>query len=141
MNYPKEFSPLDGESVLTQIEGNAWNSSPNPLTSLINSIVKFFAAIFGVKRCTYIIVTNLRIVQVEKKTILWGILPGAVDVLTLNKATIQSAGYSMRSSWFIFRKWYFLLANMSGFLLLTYKGDKDKLIESCTILDKVVAQK
>jgi len=141
MQYPKEFSPLNGESVLTQIEGNAWNSSPNPLVSLMTSITKFISAIFGVKRSTYIIVTNLRIVQVEKKTILWGILPGAVDVLTLNKATIQSVGYSMRSSWFIFRKWYFILANMSGALLLTYKGDKDKLIESCAILDKVVAQK
>ena len=141
MTNIKEFSPLEGESILTQIEGNAWNSSPNPLVSLMASITKFFSAILGVKRRTYIIVTNLRIVQVERKTILWGILPGAVDVLTLNKATIQSVGYSMRSSWFIFRKWYFVLANMSGSLLLTYKGNKDKLIESCTILDKVVAQR
>ena len=141
MTKIKEFSPLEGESVLTQIEGNAWNSSPNPLASLMTSIIRFFWAILGVKLRTYIIVTNLRIVQVDKKTILWGLLPGAVDVLTLNKATIQSVGYSMRSSWFIFRKWYFVLANVSSSLLLTYKGDKDKLIESCHILDKVVAQK
>jgi len=141
MKYPKEFSPLEGESVLTQIEGNAWNSSPNPLASLMASIVKFMNAIFGVKRRTYIIVTNLRIVQVEKKTILWGILPGAVDVLTLNKATIQAVGYAMASSWFIFRKWYFVLANMSGTLKITYDGNKDKLIESCTILDNIVAQR
>ena len=105
------------------------------------SIVKFMNAIFGVKRRTYIIVTNLRIVQVEKKTILWGILPGAVDVLTLNKATIQAVGYAMASSWFIFRKWYFVLANMSGTLKITYDGNKDKLIESCTILDNIVAQR
>ena len=72
---------------------------------------------------------------------MWGILPGETDVITLNKATIQSVGYSMRSSWFIFRKWYFILANMSGTLLITYKDDKDKLIESCTILDKIVAQR
>ena len=141
MTKIKEFSPLDGESILTQIEGNAWNSSPNPLVSIIASITKLIFAILGVKMRTYIIVTNLRIVQVEKKTILWGILPGAVDVITLNKATIQSVGYSMRSSWFIFRKWYFILANMSGTLLITYKDDKDKLIESCTILDKIVAQR
>jgi len=141
LKYPKEFVPIDGENVLTQIEGNAWSSSPNPLVSLISSITKFFSAIIGVKRRTFIIVTNLRIVKVEKKTILWGILPGTVDVFTLNKTTIQSVGYSMRSSWFIFRKWYFILANMNGSLLLTYKGNKDKLIESCAILDKVVAQK
>ena len=42
MTNIKEFSPLEGESVLTQIEGNAWNSSPNPLVSLFSSIAKLF---------------------------------------------------------------------------------------------------
>ena len=141
MGQIKEFTPLSGESVLTQIEGNAWNDSPNPIARLISAIVKFFWAILGVKLRTYIIVTDMRIVQVDKKTILWGILPGALNVLTLNKSTIQSVGYAMASSWFIFRKYYFLLANMSGILRLTYNGDSKSLIEACRILDNVVAQK
>jgi len=141
MTNIKEFTPLKGESVLTQIEGNAWNDSPNPIARLFGVFAKFISAIFGVKLRTYIIVTNLRVVQVDKKTILWGILPGAVSVITLNKATIQSVGYSMASSWFIFRKYYFVLANMSGLLRLTYNGDKDRLIEACNIIDQVVTQK
>jgi hypothetical protein len=141
MTNIKEFSPLDGESILTQIEGNSWNSSPNPIVSLIASLIKLIMTILGVKRRTYIIVTNLRIVKVAKQFLFWGLLTGNVDVLTLNKTTIQSVGYSMRSSWVIFRKWYFVLANMSGEILITYKGDKNKLLESCTILDKIVAQK
>ena len=132
---------MDGESVLTQIEGDAWNSSPNPLASLMASVMKIFSAIFGVKRRTYIVVTNLRIVQVEKKTILWGLLPGSVLVLTLNKANIQYVGYAMDSSWFIFRKWYFVLANAGGVLQLTYSDGKEKLVEACAIMDKIVAQK
>ena len=141
MKQIKEFSPLDGESVLTQIEGNAWNDSPNPIMRLITSVFRLIWAILGVKLRTYIIVTNLRIVQVEKKTILWGLLPGSVDVLTLNKSTIQSVGYAMASSWFIFRKYYFVLANMSGVLRLTHNGDSKALIEACRVLDSVVAQR
>ena len=141
MTNIKEFSPLSGESVLTQIEGNAWSDSPNPIARLITGVVRLIWAILGVKLRTYIIVTDMRIVQVDKKTILWGLLPGAVNVLTLNKSTIQSVGYAMASSWFIFRKYYFLLANMSGILRLTYKGDSKELIEACRILDSVVAQK
>ena len=141
MTNIKEFTPLNGETVLTQIEGNAWNDNPNPITQLFAGVLKLFWTILGIKLCTYIIVTNLRVVQVDKKTILWGILPGAVTVLTLNKSTIQSVGYAMASSWFIFRKYYFVLANMSGVLRLTYKGDKNRLIEACSIIDNVVTQK
>lgn len=141
MTKVKEFNPLPGENVLTQIEGNAWNDNPNPITRLITSFLKFIWSILGVKLRTYIIVTDMRIVQVDKKTILWGILPGSLEVVTLNKSSIQSVGYAMASSWFIFRKHYFLLANTSGLLRLTYEGKKENLIEACAIMDRIVAQK
>ena len=141
MKNIKEFSPLSGENILTQIEGNAWSNSPNPIVQLINTVRRLIWAILGVKKCTYIIATDMRIVQVDKKTLLWGLLPGSVDVMTLNKSTIQSVGYSMASSWFIFRKYYFVLANRSGQLRLTYKGKNKDLIEACSIVDSIVAQK
>jgi len=103
--------------------------------------MKIFWLIFGVKLRTYIIATNLRLVQVNKKTLLWGILPGAVLVLTLNKSTIQSVGYGMTSSWFIFRKYYFALANMSESLHITYQGNSEDLIKACKLIDSVVTQK
>jgi len=140
MTNIKEFTPLDGENVLAQIEGDAWNDSPNPITQFIMMIMKLFWAIFGIKKRTYIIVSNLRVVQVDKETILWGILPGSVSVLTLNKSTIQSVGYAMASSWFIFRKYYFVLTNMSALLRITYKGSKENLIEACNMINKVVTQ-
>ena len=141
MTKLKEFTPLDGENVLTQIEGDAYNSNPNPIAQLMAAIMKIFWLIFGVKWRTYIIVTNQRIVQVNKKTILWGILPGETGVLTLNKLAIQYVGYAMASRWFIFRKYYFLLANASGLLSITYKGSSDELIKACQIVDGIVAQK
>ena len=139
-NLVKEFKQLDGEKVLAHIEGNAWNDSPNPIATLISAIMRIFFAILGVQLRTYVIATNLRIVRIDKKTILWGMLPGAIDVVTLNKSSIQSVGYAMASSWFIFRRYYFLLANASGVLRLTYKGDNEDLIEACNVIDSVVAQ-
>lgn len=137
----KEFSLLEGERVLTHIEGNAYNDSPNPITQFIMFFVKIVWMIFGVKWRTYFIATNMRIVQVEKKSILWGLLPGELKVLTLNKAAIQYVGYEMASSWFIFRKYYFLAANASGLLRITYKGKSDELNNTCKIIDEVVTQK
>lgn len=134
----KEFTLLEGENVLSQIEGDAYNDSPNPIAKLFGLIVKIFWLIFGVKLRTYIIVTNLRIVQVDKKTLLWGILPGDTSVLTLNKSSIQSVGYAMATSWFIFRNFYFLLANMSGLVRVTYKGSESNLIKACQEIDKLV---
>ncbi len=137
----KEFTLLEGETIVAQIEGNAWNTNPNPIAQLIAGIAKIFWAILGIKLKTHIVATNLRIVRIDKKTILWGMLPGAATVLTLNKSTIQSVGYAMRSSWFIFRKHYFLLANMSAELQLTYSGSKKDLVEACRLIDGIVTQK
>jgi len=137
----KEFVALDGENILTQIEGDAWNSSPNPIAQLMAVVFKKLSAILGVKLRTYIIVTNMRIVQIDKKTFFWGLLPGSVQVLTLNKATVQTVGYEMASSWFIFRKYYFLLKNMSGEVRITYKGKTDDLVQACRIIDKAISQR
>jgi len=140
MKKIKEFTPLDGENVLTLIEGNAWNDNPNPIVQLIVFFVKIFYFVFGIRLRTYLIVTDLRIVQVKKKRVLW-LIPTAVVIITLNKSSIQSQGWGMASSWLIFRKFYLVLANASGHTKITYKGGKEKLIEDCRILDNVIAQK
>ena len=140
MKKLKEFTPLEGENVLTLIEGNAWNDNPNPIVQLIMFYVKIVYFILGIRFRTYIIVTDRRIVQVDKKRILW-LIPVAVRVITLNKSSIQSAGWAMASSWLIFRKYYFVLANTRNYVKIIYEGGKAKLIEDCRILDSVIAQK
>lgn len=140
MKTLKEFKELEGENVLEQIEGDAYNDSPNPFVRLINGIFRIFLLILGVKLRTYIIITNLRIVQVTKKTVLWGILPGDTEVVTLNKKSIQSVGYSMATSFFIFKKFYFLLTNASGVVRITYNGKLADLENACAKIDKLVSE-
>lgn len=136
----KELVLLEGETVRAEIEGNAYNHSPNPIAKLFGFFVKIFWIIFGVRLRTYIIATNFRIIQIDKKTILWGLLPGDTAVVTLNKTSIQSVGYSMATSWFIFRSFYFLLANTSGLVCITYKGNQEQLTAACTEINKIVCE-
>lgn len=140
MKALKEFKELEGENVLEQIEGDAYNDSPNPIVRLVMSIVRIILLILGVKLRTYVIITNLRIVQVTKKTVLWGFLPGDTEVLTLNKKSIQSVGYAMATSWFIFKKYCFLLTNASGVIRITYNGKLEDLERACGRIDKLVAE-
>jgi hypothetical protein len=140
MKKIKEFTPFEGENVLTLIEGNAWNDNPNPFVQIIMFLVKIVSFILGIRSRAYIIVTDRRIVQVDKNRVLW-LIPVAVSVLTLNKSSIQSFGWEMASSWLIFRKYFFVLENQAGRVKITYSGGKEKLIEDCRILDSVVSQK
>ncbi len=123
----KELVLFDGEKVLYQVEGNAWSSSSNPLEQLIAGFFKIFWVIFGVKLTTYIIATDKRIIQVDKKTILWGMMTGNVAVITLNKKSVQSVGYQHVVSWFFWKTSYFVLANITSVIHITYKGNRDEL--------------
>ena len=139
----KEFVPLDNEGVLKEIKGNAWSDDPNPIMRFIMFFVKIISFILGIRRRTHLIISNLRIVQVDKSYLLW-ILPVGMDVTSFNKSSIQSVGYRMRSSWLIFRKYYLVLANANSAgkkLMLTYRDGKKSLIETCNIIETVIAQK
>lgn len=46
----------------------------------------------------------------------------------------------MESSWFIFRKFYFLLANASGLIRITYKGNEENLKRACARIDQLVTE-
>lgn len=137
----KEFIPLEDEVILTQIEGDAFNDSPNPIAKLIGAVMRILYMIIGIKLRTYIIATNKRIVQIEKKTIFWGMLAGDTAVYTLNKNNIQFVGYMTAVSWFIFKAHYFVISNMGGLLKITYKGSGEDLSKSCAIFDKIICEK
>ncbi|MFI3305901.1 MAG: hypothetical protein R3Y68_05255 [Rikenellaceae bacterium] len=134
----KEFVLLEDEVVLAQVEGDAFNDSPNPIAKLIAAVLRIVYMIIGIKLRTYIIATNKRIVQIEKTTMFWGILPGDTAVFTLNKSAIQSVGYMTAVSFFIFKVHYFVISNMGGSLRITYKGSADELAQSCAVFDKLV---
>jgi len=140
MKKLKEIILIDNEEKLYQIEGNAYNDSPNPLIKLMNSIFRIFWLIFGIKLITYIVVTNKRIIRVDKKTILWGIIPSDTSVSTLNKRTIQSVGYAKAVRWLFFKTIYFRLENMTENISITYKGSLNEVSDIAHKISELVSE-
>jgi len=140
MSKLKEVILLENEENLYQIEGNAYTDSPNPLVKLITSIFRIIWIILGIKLKTYIVVTNRRIIRVDKKTILWGIIPSDTVVSTLNKRTIQSVGYSKAVRWLFFKTIYFKLENMTENILITYKGSMSDVSNIVQQISEIVSE-
>lgn len=140
MKKLKEIILIENEEKLYQIEGNAYNDSPNPLIKLVNSIFRIFWLIFGIKLITYIVVTNRRIIRVDKKTILWGIIPSDTTVSTLNKRTIQSVGYAKAVRWLFFKTIYFRLENMTENISITYKGSLNEVSDIAHKISELVSE-
>ena len=140
MKKLKEIVLLENEEKLYQIEGNAYTDSANPLTKLIIAIFRIIQLILGIKLNTYIVVTNRRIIRVDKKTILWGIIPSDTGVSTLNKRTIQSVGYAKAVRWLFFKTIYFRLENMTENILITYKGSLNEVSDIVHKISELVSE-
>ena len=140
MSKVKELVLLENEEVLYQVEGNAYTDSPNPLTKLITSLFRVVWIILGIKLITYIVVTNRRLIKIDKKTILWGLIPSDIDVTTLNKKTVQSVGYSKAVRWLFFKTIYFKLENMTEIVRITYKGSLDDVANIVLKISEIVSE-
>jgi hypothetical protein len=55
------------ETLVLEIEAELWATSSNPIAQLFGGIRRFFAAIFGYKKKGFVVVTNQRVVIVEKR--------------------------------------------------------------------------
>ncbi len=121
MNDFKELTLLENEKVLLKIEGNAYTTSPNPLVRFFTAIFRFFAMIFGYKLKTYLIITNKRIVKIDKETVLY-FIPRNVVVNTLTKNSIREVGYSQTRRWLFFKSLYFHLQSYTENINILYKG-------------------
>ncbi len=141
MKTIKEFILLENENILAQIEGDAFNTSPNPIAKCFGAAARFISSIFGMKLRTYIIATNQRIVKIEKTTLFWGLLKSDISVHTLNKRNIQSVGYMTSFSWFVFKTHYFVISNMGSSVMVAYNGSGAELAQHCTVFDEIICNK
>jgi hypothetical protein len=135
----KEFNKLNHENVLTYIEGNAWNDNPNPFARIATFFIKLISILFGIKKRSYLVVTDKRVVQIDKNKVFWFITV-SVGVFSHNKSTIQTVGWEMASAYLFFKKYYLIIVNHNQRLKITYKGGKLKLEEDCKILDSILTQ-
>ncbi|MFL3008585.1 MAG: hypothetical protein ACJZ14_04305 [Candidatus Neomarinimicrobiota bacterium] len=129
----KELILLDGEEVTFQLEGNAYTESPNPIIKFFGAIIRIFGKIFGWSLKTYIVITNKRIVRIDKEKILW-IIPRNLVVLTLPKSSIREVGYAQTIRLIFFKTLYLRLETYTEKTMIAYKGS---LKEINDIVNKV----
>jgi len=135
----KEVILKDGEKTLFQIEGNAYTESPNPIVKLLAAIVRVIGKLFGWSMKTYIVVTNKRIIRVDKEKILW-VIPKNIIVLTLPKNSIREIGYAQTVRFLIFKTLYFRLQTHSENTSISYNGTVEELNKIITQVTDLVIE-
>lgn len=123
---PKEIILLPDEKVVTQIEGNAFTDSPNPLVRFFTLFVKFFYFIFGVRMKTMLLLTNKRLVKLNRTRIFW-VINRDVEVITYGKESLTSFGYYQARRWLFFKTLYFTFWETLYMARITYKGSLQDL--------------
>ncbi len=117
----KELMLLDGEEVAFQLEGNAYTESPNPIIKLIAAIFRLIGKLLGWSLRTYIVITNKRIVRIDKEKIFW-VIPRNIIVLTLPKSSIKEVGYAQARRWLFIKTLYFRMQTFTENTSIAYKG-------------------
>ena len=126
MTNLKELILLDGENILFQLEGNAYTESPNPIVKAIAAILRAFGKLFGWSLRTYIVITNKRILRVDKEKIFWAI-PRNTIVLTLPKTAIREVGYEQAIRLLFFKTLYFRFETFTEKTKIAYSGSLDEI--------------
>ena len=138
MTNLKELILLDGENILFQLEGNAYTESPNPLVKAIAAIFRAFGKLFGWSLRTYIVITNKRILRVDKEKIFWAI-PRNTTVLTLPKTAIREVGYEQAIRLLFFKTLYFRFETFTEKTKIAYSGSLDEINDLVSKVTEMIA--
>lgn len=139
----KYINLVEGETIVQEIEGDAYNEDSHPLARLIGSIIRVISIILGFRMKTHIVVTDKRVIQIDFEKTLWVINKG-VSVISMTPRSIANVGYSNIRKWFIFKTRYFIVGTSGGNILIKFKGNDKMLFDAVTnvnnVLEKIVAK-
>jgi len=127
LEYTKYISIFEGEEVLKEVEGNAYNQDTNPLARLIGNIVRIISIILGFRMKTHIVITNKRVIRIDFKKVLWFINKGA-KVMSMTPRSIGSVGYSNERVYLLFKSRFFILNTTTEQVYIKFKGN-DSLLQ------------
>ncbi|MBT3234567.1 MAG: hypothetical protein HN353_01310 [Bdellovibrionales bacterium] len=129
MSKLKEVILMDGEQITFNIEGDAYNDSPNPVAKLVGVIIRVLGQLIGMSQRVYIVKTTNRLLLVSKNVIFWKI-PKDTEVRTLSYTAVDSVGYAQAKRWLVFSSLYFQLSLRSGEnFRVKYQGTLPELSE------------
>lgn len=133
-----ELILFDDEEISFQLEGNAYTESPNPILKLIASIIRLIGLLLGWSLRTYIVITNKRIIRIDKEMIFW-VIPRNIVVLTLTKSSVKEVGYAQARRWLFIKTLYFKMQTYTENTSIAYKGSLKEINDIVTKVAKLIS--
>lgn len=123
------YMPIkEDETVLDQIEGDAYNMSSNIILRILGFIIRIIAILTGSSRKILLTVTDKRIIVIEVNKLLW-FIDGAVRSKSYTPRSIGTSGYELARSLIIFKSHYLEFNSGGVTVLVRAKSGKPKVME------------
>jgi len=119
-----KIMPMEGETIIAEIEGEMWAASSNPIARLIGKILKILNLILGIRQAGYLVLTSNRIIFYKKSVALW-VFPTFLESSSLLPQAVSSVGYIRKGSFLgCFCPTYYLqiLQNNGTEIVIQVKG-------------------
>ncbi len=132
-----KYMPLkEGEEILSTLEGDSYNTSPDILSRMLGSIIRIISIITGSRKKALIVCTNSRLIIIETQKLLF-FIDNSVSSRSFTPRSIQVVGYSLARSFIVFKSHYLeLTAGGRSSLTKSNEGKEfaDKMITAITHL-------
>ena len=102
----------DGEEVVSNLKGNSYTNSSNPLIRIVMAVIRIIMAILGSPTSTSVVCTNKRLILETTQKILW-VFDYSSEIRAIAPRGVMQVGYSFQRSWYIFKNHYLTLV-LSG---------------------------
>lgn len=129
MEILEKYMPLEaGEEVVSHLEGNAYNLSPNIFMRIASLIERVFAILVGCPKKAHVVVTNRRVIVIEIQKFLWFFI-GSANAKSVMPRSIGSLGYQFARSFIFFKSHYLEFSSGNNGALVKSKSGKDRVYE------------
>jgi hypothetical protein len=120
----KYMPVLVDEEIISELNGDAYNMSPNIFARFFGMIEKIIAWLFGVPKIAHIIVTNKRVIVVEARKFIWFFTWNVISN-SYAPSNVVKYGYAMLRSYIFFRSHYLIFGAVGENLYI--KSDQGKV--------------
>jgi hypothetical protein len=123
--FTEKYMPvLVDEEIISELEGDAYNMSPNIFARFFGMIEKIISWLLTIPKISHIIVTNKRVIVVEARKFLW-FFTWSVISNSYAPSNVVKHGYAMLRSYIFFRSHYLIFGAVGENLYI--KSDQGKV--------------
>jgi hypothetical protein len=134
----KYMPVLVDEEIISELNGDAYNMSPNIFARFFGMIEKIISWLLTVPKIAHIIVTNKRVIVVEARKFLW-FFTWSVVSNSYASNNIVKHGYAMLRSYVFFRSHYLIFGAVGENLYIKSDQGKVKVDEVNQAIAKITS--